>query len=227
MAKGKKSFVLYADQVTIFTELPDDVAGKLIKHIFKYVNDEDPETDELIIRVAFASIKTQLKRDLKKYEERCKRNKTNGLQGGRPKTHKNPKKPTGFLCNRTEPKKPDNDNDNDNDNDKIKTWRDDFILYKNLVDIAFDEIINDTEEISRQEKYYPNVDIRLSLEKSINNFWGTEAGWKHKKKSRAKEIDMISTLINNLDKNKVYKPKEQKTGSVYTQSGNTKEEYGF
>ena len=67
----------------------------------------------------------------------------------------------------------------------------------------------------------------MSLEKSINNFWGTEAGWKHKKKSRAKEIDMISTLINNLDKNKVYKPKEQKTGSVYTQSGNTKEEYGF
>lgn len=120
MAKGKKGFVLYADQIETFTALPDNMAGKLIKHIFKYVNDEDPKTDELVINIAFTPIKTQLKRDLKKYEERCKRNKTNGLLGGRPKTETNPKKPTGLNKNPNEPRKPDIDNDSDKDKERDK-----------------------------------------------------------------------------------------------------------
>lgn len=42
MAEGKKSFVAYADWNDMFQVLPDDVAGKLIKHIFSYVNDKKP-----------------------------------------------------------------------------------------------------------------------------------------------------------------------------------------
>lgn len=224
MAKGKKGFVLYADQIETFTALPDDMAGKLIKHIFKYVNDEDPKTEDLVINIAFAPIKTQLKRDLKKYEERCKRNKDNGLKGGRPKTDNNPEKPSGLLDNRNEPKKPDIDSDKDSDIDndkdikktKTPTWRNNFNIYKSIVEKAYNDILGDSVEMEKQSKFYPNVDIKLSLEKSIHNFWGAQAGWVHKKKSRAKEIDMRSTLINNIDKNKVYPPRvEKKTGIIY------------
>lgn len=67
MAEGKKGFILYADQKEIFDQLTDIKAGQLIKHIFKYVNDEDPKTKDAMINLAFTPIKLQLKRDLKKW----------------------------------------------------------------------------------------------------------------------------------------------------------------
>jgi len=69
MAQDKKGFILYADQKELFEQLPDSKAGELIKHIFKYVNDENPISDDLIINLAFTPIKQQLKRDLLKFEE--------------------------------------------------------------------------------------------------------------------------------------------------------------
>jgi hypothetical protein len=68
MARDKKSFVLYSDSQSLIKQLPDDVAGRLLKHIFAYVNDENPISDELLVNIAFEPIKNQLKRDLKKYE---------------------------------------------------------------------------------------------------------------------------------------------------------------
>lgn len=68
MAKDKKGFILYADQKELFDQLPNDKAGELIKHIFSYVNDEDPVNEDLLINLAFTPIKQQLKRDLKKWE---------------------------------------------------------------------------------------------------------------------------------------------------------------
>jgi hypothetical protein len=75
MAENKKSFILYADQKGLFAKLPDELAGKLIKHIFSYVNDEDPKVDDLLLDIAFEPIKLQLKRDLKNWEE-TKENKS-------------------------------------------------------------------------------------------------------------------------------------------------------
>ena len=69
MAKDKKSFVLYSDQKELFDHLSDEMAGRLIKHIFAYVNDENPESEDIIINLAFTPIKQQLKRDLKKFEK--------------------------------------------------------------------------------------------------------------------------------------------------------------
>jgi hypothetical protein len=68
MAENKKSFVAYSDWYGIFKALPDDVAGKLIKHIFSYVNDENPITDDYVINALFEPIKNALKRDLVKWE---------------------------------------------------------------------------------------------------------------------------------------------------------------
>ena len=68
MSKDKKSFILYLDQQELFNKLPDEIAGKLIKHIFSYVNCENPEANDLLLDIAFAPIKQALKRDLNKWE---------------------------------------------------------------------------------------------------------------------------------------------------------------
>ena len=76
MAENKKSFVMYADQMEHFEELTDEEAGQLIKHIFRYVNDTNPEAPDRLTQIAFNPIKQQLKRDLVAYkttkEERSK-----------------------------------------------------------------------------------------------------------------------------------------------------------
>jgi hypothetical protein len=45
MATGKKSFILYTDFINVFEHLSDREAGILIKHIFRYVNDQEPKLD--------------------------------------------------------------------------------------------------------------------------------------------------------------------------------------
>jgi len=80
--EGKKSFVLYTDQREVFDELSDEDAGRLIKHIFSYVNDENPSTDDLLLKVAFLPIKTQLKRDLKIWDEKKLQRAEAGRKGG-------------------------------------------------------------------------------------------------------------------------------------------------
>lgn len=70
MAENKKSFTAYCDWKETFDSLPDDKAGQLIKHLFAYVNDENPQTDDILINAVFAQIKQTLKRDLKKWESK-------------------------------------------------------------------------------------------------------------------------------------------------------------
>lgn len=81
MAKDKKSFVLYCDQKGIWDKLDDAQAGKLIKHIISYVNDENPKAPDFITELAFEPIKQQLKRDLKKWEETTNKRSVAGSAG--------------------------------------------------------------------------------------------------------------------------------------------------
>jgi hypothetical protein len=82
MAENKKSFLLYADQVGLFEKLPDETAGKLIKLIFDYVNDKDPDVTDVLLQVAFEPIRLQLKRDLKKWEVKREHRVDAGRLGG-------------------------------------------------------------------------------------------------------------------------------------------------
>ncbi len=118
MAKDKKAIVVYADWISIFNKLSDDEAGRLIKHFFGYVNDQNPTAPDRLTDIIFEPIKQQLKRDLKKYEAMCLRNKSNGEKGGRPKqTDKNPNNPVGLNGNPKNPTEPDTDTDTDTDNE--------------------------------------------------------------------------------------------------------------
>jgi len=108
------------------------------------------------------------------------------------------------------------------ENDININWKKDFNIYLSELKIAYQEIVKDESLITEQRKFYPNIDILLTLEKSYTNFWATEAGWKNKKKARTVSIDWRATFINSLAQkmNHVYlnnnnngTPKPNKNGS--------------
>lgn len=85
MAEGKKSVLLYCDLLFTVEKMDDETAGKFFKHYLNYINDNDPITDNLVVDIAFESVKQNLKRDLKKWEKRAEASRSNGSKGGRPK----------------------------------------------------------------------------------------------------------------------------------------------
>ncbi len=87
MEEDKISFVLYSDQRGQFDKLSDEQAGKLVKHMFSYVNLEYPEGD-FITELAFEPIKTQLKRDKKKWESVIKKRSNAGKASAEAKKNK-------------------------------------------------------------------------------------------------------------------------------------------
>lgn len=151
MAKDKNSFILYTDQRGIFDKLSDEQAGKLIKHIYAYCCDENPESD-FVTELAFESIKSALKRDLKKYEARADRSRENGKKGGRPKK---PKKPSGLIENPEEPKKPDSVSDSVSDSDILlkKETKEVFNFKKSLIDYGFEhDLVSDWLKVRSKKK---------------------------------------------------------------------------
>jgi len=69
MAKDKNSFLVYSNWEQTFENLTDEEAGKLIKHLFRYVNDREPVAPDRITEIVFEPLKAVLKLDLKKYEK--------------------------------------------------------------------------------------------------------------------------------------------------------------
>jgi hypothetical protein len=83
MAKGKKTFIFYSDWINMIKEMPNEDAGILIKHILSYVNDENPQTDNLLVKMAFGHMKPLIKQDLKKWESIREKRKQAGAKGGK------------------------------------------------------------------------------------------------------------------------------------------------
>jgi hypothetical protein len=122
MATDKKSFLLYCDLIHTVDQLTNEQAGDLFKHILKYVNDLDPQTDNVITRIAFEPIKQALKRDLLKYESIRQRNSENARKRW---------DATAYDRIPNDTKNADNDNDNDNDSDNdIKDNKGDLVNSK-------------------------------------------------------------------------------------------------
>lgn len=69
MAQDKKTIVIYSNWEQTFENLTDDEAGRLIKHLFRYVNDKNPIAPDRVTELVFEPIKAVLKDDLKKYEK--------------------------------------------------------------------------------------------------------------------------------------------------------------
>ncbi|MGN1086146.1 MAG: DUF6291 domain-containing protein [Porcipelethomonas sp.] len=81
---GKKSFVLYTDNMEQFEMLSDEQAGKLIKAIFAYSESNImPDFHDGMLTMAFSFIKGQIDRDSEKWEETRKKRAEAGRKGGK------------------------------------------------------------------------------------------------------------------------------------------------
>ena len=101
MAENKKSFILYADLIHTIKKMPQDKAGLLFLTILEYVNDLNPQVDDIIVDLCFEPIKQQLKRDLVTWDKFKEKQSLNGKKGGRPKQKEDiqikPKNPSLLL----------------------------------------------------------------------------------------------------------------------------------
>ena len=165
MAKDKKSFILYVDQKDLFNKLPDEIAGKLIKHIYSYVSDENPKSDDLIVEIAFEPIKQQLKRDLKLFEEKRVKRSEAGLAGANKRWKEMPNNANEWQTIANDSKRINGiakiaDNVNVNDNDiyrsfahlSIKNADVEKLLTKYSID-DIDEVLDSIENFKGNKKY--------------------------------------------------------------------------
>jgi len=86
------------------------------------------------------------------------------------------------------------------------TWKNDFDVYMQSCRNGYKEFMTNESLLADQERLNPGIDLRLTIEKGFKNYWGTEIGWKHKKKSRTTEIDWKATIVNSISNsmNRVY-----------------------
>jgi hypothetical protein len=171
MAENKKGFILYADQRGTFTKLSDEQAGKLVKHIFAYVNDEDPESD-FITELAFESIKQKLKRDLAKWEATRGKRSAAGLKSAEVKRNKRQQELTNSTSVKSVQQAPTkstvnvnvNDNVNDNVNVNVKDIKENtkvalapFVFKKSLLDYGFEKQLVEDFLKNRKTKKLTNT----------------------------------------------------------------------
>ncbi len=106
---------------------------------------------------------------------------------------------------------------------KELTWRDDFNLF--LAEVNKAKIMLSVDKVfkEKQESYYPNLNYELTLQKMVDEYWGTEEAWNKRKKQKKNNegIDMLATLKKAFSQscNRVYKIKtygQQQTFSTYT-----------
>ena len=166
MAEGKKSFVAYCEWQETFDMLTDEEAGRLAKHLFAYVNDENPDTDDRLLRIAFEPIKLQLKRDLRKYEEKCGKNRENAQKRWEKARNEKYERMQSYAneCEamRSDAKHADNDNDNDNDNDIIINYNNNNISIISNDIIVSEKIseVQEVEDIPKKEDKIPFAEIK-------------------------------------------------------------------
>jgi hypothetical protein len=100
----------------------------------------------------------------------------------------------------------ENENEKEDKNKEKTLWKTSFAEYEKQAGEAFDRIVSNSTWILERKKYHPNLDIRLSIEKAFNDFWGQEAGWIHKKKGKSDTINWEATFNNalTLKANQVY-----------------------
>ena len=158
MAEGKKSFIAYSDWDGMFQALPDEVAGKLIKHIFSYVNDRDPESNDYIIVALFEQIKTTLKRDLAKWEQQREQRSEAGKTSAKNRSTKFNERSNSFNENVRNPTVSVsvnvNDIVNDNVNEEKKEERTHELIEPTVIYTSPEIEIQEQRKVAPKESNY-------------------------------------------------------------------------
>ena len=164
---------MYADQREQFDQLTDEQAGRLIKHLFAYVNDENPQTDDIVTKLSFTPIKSQLKRDLIKYKDKKEQWSAAGKASAEARRLKREQDLTDSTnvndrSNRSTDSTVNdnvNDNVNVNVNDNVKDNKDKgcvFNFKKSLLDYGLKKELVDDFLKNRKTKKLTNTETALN-----------------------------------------------------------------
>jgi uncharacterized phage protein (TIGR02220 family) len=211
MATGKKSFLAYADWKSVFDELPNEDAGKLIKHIFAYVNDENPKSDSVLINAVFANIKSTLKRDLDKWENQLEQRRTAGKKSAEIRRTKSNERST--VVHETERNSTVSVSVNVNDNNTILPTS-----TKSAIDFDFEKFliffnktlgknhkkINDTVKAkikARLKEGYTKHDFQKAVENIAKEKYHIETQFKHATPEFISRADKLEMYIGKSDVN--------------------------
>ncbi len=167
MAQGKKSFVAYSDWDGMFQALPDEVAGKLIKHIFAYVNDRNPSSDDYIINALFEQVKSTLKRDLKKWEEQREQRINAGKKSAKIRSTKSNERST--VVNGNERNSTVNVNANVTVNDTVINTDDTHSVFADRLLISEFELDKEAIEVSTKKKVTKQILIEFNANLKNSN----------------------------------------------------------
>lgn len=187
MAKEKKSFLIYADLIHTVNKMPKEKAGELLMHILEYVNDMNPQTDDLIIQLTFEPIKQQLKRDLVKYEKVREKNKENA------------RKRWDAVASdgmRVDAKNADNDNDNDNVKDIINN----IIDYINTTlnkKFRFNDKLR-KQYNARLKEGYTETDIKRAIDNAIADQFHKDNKYKYLTPEFFSRMDKLERWCNSV-----------------------------
>ena len=213
MAVGKKSFLLYTDVLHTVTHLTNEQAGELFKHLLAYVNDENPVTENPLVKIAFEPIKQALKRDLQKYEDIREKKRLAGLASAeKRKQNKHKSTPVkNVQHNLTDSTVNDNVNDSVNDilleketkelfdswinyrkeiKKPIKSDKTKISLAKRMVKEGFEksrQVINNSIENAYQGLFWDNV--KLSKEFQLKDDNKVYFYWKHEGIQEVRSVD--------------------------------------
>lgn len=119
----KDSFVLYTKYLDNIQALSMEQRGMLFTSLMLYASGQEPEEMDPVTAMAFSFIKSQMDKDIEKYNETCAKRSEAGKIGGRPKKQEEAKKANGFSeiqKKQGKAKKADNEYEYDNDNDLLK-----------------------------------------------------------------------------------------------------------
>ena len=119
MAENKKSFVIYTSWKRWLDGLNLEQKGKWLDWMLSYTNDENPDfPNDQAVMIACMMAQDTLKRDLKKYEERCER--TNRINEERKRKREEQNQIEVDTKSQRNRNNIVYDNDNVNDNDVSK-----------------------------------------------------------------------------------------------------------
>lgn len=143
-------------------------------------------------------------------------------------TRKTTRKPTAKPSRKTTANQEQEQEQEQDNRELVKNtnslWRKEYKIYKKNCLDAYNNLLDDPDWICEQQKYNPNIDIKLTLEKALNNYWLTEEAWNKKRKQKIKSINWKSTFANALTNklNRVYLP----AGATSPSSGPAPSTYG-
>lgn len=190
MAENKKSFVLYADLISIVEKLvikdrenKTNYSGELFFHVLQYVNDREPIPIDFIIEMAFEPIKLQLKRDLQKYEVTKEKRSLAGKKSAEIKQQNSTKSTSVESVQQPSTNSTVSDNVNENVNDN------DILLEKETKEILSDEgsesdLVN--PEIKEAKKVAPKkINEILHIPEDFISLWNDWTEYRKLRKFKA------------------------------------------